>query len=216
MSRCLLLDVDGVLLRNKPLIEHVKHNAVRYVAKKLPDCPDPEETNKVLYLSHGHTARGLRSAFGIDASDFNDFVYDKNLMTHLMDVIGSNEFRLDAETVHSLTERGWPVTLFSNAPYQWVRPVALAINDQVSIRCPGPDTSVANFKPDPSFYKEFDSACDSYYYVDDSLKNLGAVRAFPNWRPIHFTERKDVRLWCPQVSSLPELALSLGTLSSRG
>ena len=212
MSRCLLLDVDGVLLRNKPLFEHVKHNAVRYVAKKLPDCPDPEETNRVLYLTHGHTARGLKSAFGIDSSDYNSFVYNKSLMTHLMDVIESNEFRLDAETVNSMTERGWPVTLFSNAPYQWVQPVALAINDQVRIRCPGPDTSVANFKPDPAFYKEFDSSCGSYYYVDDSLKNLGAVRSFPNWRPIHFAERKDTKLWCPQVSSLPELALSLGTL----
>jgi FMN phosphatase YigB (HAD superfamily) len=214
MSRCLLLDVDGVLLRNKPLFEHVKQNAVRYVAKKLPDCPDPEETNRVLYLTHGHTARGLKSAFGIDASDYNSFVYNKSLMTHLMDVIESNEFRLDAETVNSLTERGWPVTLFSNAPYQWVQPVALAINDQVRIRCPGPDTSVANFKPDPAFYKEFDASCNSYYYVDDSLKNLGAVRALPNWRPIHFTERKDPKLWCPQVSSLPDLALSLWTIKS--
>ena len=208
---CLLLDVDGVIIRDRKLFEHVKHNADRYVAKKLPECPDPEETNRVLYLSHGHTARGLKSAFGIDASDFNDFVYDKNLMAHLADVLDSDQFRLDAETIHSLTERGWPVTLFSNAPHQWVQPVARAINDQVKIRCPGPDMTSARFKPDLSFYREFDS-CESYYYVDDSLKNLGAIRPWPNWRPIYFTERKEKHLWCQQVSSLAELSLSLASL----
>jgi hypothetical protein len=209
---CLLLDVDGVILRDERLFRHLRHNAARYVAKKLPECDDPIETNKFLYLTHGHTAKGLKNAFGIDASDFNDFVYDKSLMTHLSNVIDSKNFRLDASTIHSITERGWPVTL--NAPYQWVQPVALAINDQVKIRCPGPDTSVAHFKPDPAFYKEFDS-CDSYYYVDDSLINLSTVRTWPNWRPFHFTDHKKAHLWCPQVSSLPELSLALPSLKRR-
>ena len=211
---CLLLDVDGVILRDERLFRHLRHNAARYVAKKLPECDDPIETNKFLYLTHGHTAKGLKNAFGIDASDFNDFVYDKSLMTHLSNVIDSKNFRLDASTIHSITERGWPVTLFSNAPYQWVQPVALSINDQVKIRCPGPDTSVAHFKPDPAFYKEFDS-CESYYYVDDSLINLSTVRTWPNWRPFHFTDHKKAHLWCPQVSSLPELSLALPSLKRR-
>jgi FMN phosphatase YigB (HAD superfamily) len=215
MAPCLLLDVDGVLVRDRLLFAHVKRNAARYVESKLPRCDDPVAVNRALYLAHGHTARGLKKAFGIDASDYNDFVYDESLMAHLADVLDTEQFRLDAATVNSLTERGWPVTLFSNAPYQWVQPVARAINDQVKIRCPGPDTSVANFKPDRAFYKEFDSACESYYYVDDSLKNLGAVRAMPNWRPIHFTEHKDARLWCPQVSSLPDLSSTLASLRQK-
>ena len=213
MGPCLLLDVDGVILRDRNLFAHVKHNATLYVKSKLPECEDPSETNKFLYLAHGHTARGLNKTFGIDASDFNDFVYDKSLMAHLADVLETQTFKNDAATIHSLTERGWPVTLFSNAPLQWVQPIALAINDKVKIRVPGPDLTRACFKPDPAFYKEFDS-CGSYYFVDDSLKNIGTVRTWPNWRPIHFTERKDRYSWCQQVSSLPELALSLATLST--
>jgi len=197
---CLLLDVDGVILRDEKLFRHLRHNAARYVAKKIPDCADPIETNNFLYLKHGHTAKGLKNVFGIDASDFNEFVYDKSLMTHLSTVIDSKKFRLDASTIHSITERGWPVTLFSNAPYQWVQPVALAINDQVKVRCPGPYA-----KPDPAFYKEFDSC----YYVDDSLMNLETVSAWPNWRTFYFTERKNSHMWCSQVSSLPELSLAL-------
>ena len=211
---CLLLDVDGVLVRDRLLSTHVKHNAARYVEKKLPDCKDPAAVNRILYLAHGHTARGLKNAFGIDASDYNEFVYDKSLLAHLSEVLEKDEFVRDAEIVHDLTQKGWEVTLFSNAPYEWVRPVSLAINDKIKIRCPGPDITKAHLKPDVNFYKEFDT-CKGYYYVDDSLKNLGTVRNWPNWRPILFSEtEKDQRLWCRQVGSIPELALTLGNLWS--
>ena len=207
---CLLLDVDGVVIRDRLLFAHVKHNATRYVEKKLPDCKDPAAVNRILYLAHGHTARGLKNAFGIDASDYNEFVYDKSLLAHLSEVLEKDEFVRDAEIVHDLTQKGWEVTLFSNAPYEWVRPVSLAINDKIKIRCPGPDITKAHLKPDVNFYKEFDT-CKGYYYVDDSLKNLGTVRNWPNWRPILFSEtEKDQRLWCRQVGSIPELALTLG------
>ena len=211
---CLLLDVDGVVIRDRLLFAHVKHNATRYVEKKLPDCKDPAAVNRILYLAHGHTARGLKNAFGIDASDYNEFVYDKSLLAHLSEVLEKDEFVRDAEIVHDLTQKGWEVTLFSNAPYEWVRPVSLAINDKIKIRCPGPDITKAHLKPDVNFYKEFDT-CKGYYYVDDSLKNLGTVRNWPNWRPILFSEtEKDQRLWCRQVGSIPELALTLGNLWS--
>jgi FMN phosphatase YigB (HAD superfamily) len=211
---CLLLDVDGVILRDSLLFAHVKHNASRYVEKKLPDCKHPASVNATLYLAHGHTARGLKNTFGIDASDYNEFVYDKSLMEHLYEVLEEEAFRRDAEVIHGLTQKGWEVTLFSNAPYEWVRPVSLAINDTIKIRCPGPDLTKAHLKPDPAFYKEFDD-CQGYYYVDDSLKNLGTVRNWPNWRPILFSESdKDPRLWCRHVRSIPELSLTLGNLWS--
>ena len=109
---CLLLDVDGVIVRDRLLFAHVKHNATRYVEKKLPDCKDPAAVNRTLYLAHGHTARGLQNSFGIDASDFNDFVYDKSLMAHLHEVLGKEEFVRDAASIHELTQKGWEVTLF--------------------------------------------------------------------------------------------------------
>jgi hypothetical protein len=212
MGPCLLLDVDGVLVRDRLLFTHVKHNASLYVEKKLPNCKEPAAVNRTLYMAHGHTARGLKNAFGIDASDYNEFVYDKSLMAHLKEVLEKETFMRDAEVINGLTQRGWEVTLFSNAPYEWVHPVSIAINDTIKIRCPGPDLTKSYLKPDVNFYKEFDT-CKGYYYVDDSLKNLGTVRNWPNWRPILFTEtEKDPRLWCRQVGSIPELAQILSGL----
>jgi FMN phosphatase YigB (HAD superfamily) len=206
----LLLDVDGVIVRDRLLMAHVKENATRYVEKKLPDCKNPRETNALLYLVHGHTAAGLRS-FGIDVSDYNDKVYDESLMNHLAFVLETPEFIQDAEIINEISTRGWNVTLFSNAPYKWLAPIALGINDQIGIKCPGPDMNFAYMKPDRRFYQDFD-ALSEYYYVDDNLKNLGAVRNLSNWRPIHFTDQAfKPRPWCPQTSSIPDLASFLGS-----
>ena len=202
---CLLLDVDGVIIRDQLLLAHVKHNAIRYVRDKLPKCEDPAAVNRSLFLAYGHTARGLQTGFGIDASDFNEKVYDKSLLVHLADVIDSREFQTDAERINDSILAGWPVTLFSNAPHCWVDPIARAIGDRVKVRCPGPDLSNAHLKPESGFYQEFDT-CTDYYYVDDSMKNLGAVRGMKNWYPIHFTEGNfDPHSWCPQISHLRNL-----------
>jgi hypothetical protein len=202
---CLLLDVDGVIVRDRLLLAHVKHNATRYLQKKLPDCKDPAAVNRSLYMAYGHTARGLTTGFGIDSSDYNEQVYDNSLMNHLVDVIERPEFKKDAEYISSLINKGFPVTLFSNAPYKWVNLVAMAISDEVKVRCPGPDPSKSHMKPEFAFYQEFDTCLD-YYFVDDSLKNLGVVRKLKNWHPIHFNEgNHDPRLSIPQISRLQDL-----------
>jgi len=204
---CLLLDVDGVIIRDQRLLGHVRHNAARYVKKKLPTCTDPVAINNIMYMGFGHTARGLSAVYQKDSSDFNEFVYDANLMKHLYWVLESDEFINDANTIHNLTCEGWEVTLFSNAPYQWVHPISLAINDKIKIRCPGPDLRKSYLKPEPQFYMEFDT-CESYNYVDDSLKNIGAVRNLPNWYPIYFGPHEN-NLWCPQIETLDDLANKL-------
>lgn len=207
MGGALLLDVDGVLIRNKPLLNHVKDNCVRYVASKMPECKNPEELNRVLYLAHGHTARGLTYTFGVQTNDFNEKVYDKQLMNHLYEVIYGTEFQHDAQEIFQLTREGWNVSLFTNAPYEWARPVAEAIGEPIGVVCPGRNLAHSPLKPEASAYTDFPKY-QKYIYVDDSLKNLGTARYLPNWTPVHFTEgAKDPRMWCPQVQSVWEIAL---------
>jgi len=214
--KSLLLDVDGVLLRDKQLLEHVQKNCIKYVRSKLPECKDPYATNKALYLAHGHTARGLQKVFKVDTSDFNKKVYDKTLLSHLGDVIDTAEFQYEAAQIYDLTNDGWNVKLFTNAPWVWASKVALAIGDTVSVTCPGnPDESP--LKPEPEAY-----AFPNHHlnvFVDDSLKNLGTARYLANWQCIHFNEGpKENNLWCPQIGSIWELGLlarSIDTLMER-
>ena len=191
------MDCDGVIVRDRLLMDHVKHNATRYVRYKMPECKDPADVNHIMSLVYGHTARGLEVGFELDASDYNAHVYDKSLMTHLADVLEGPEFQKDAEIINEIIKDGWDVTLFSNAPVEWLWPTALSISDLVKCKS-------VQYKPEFNAYSGFDDK--NVTFIDDSLKNLGAIRCRPNWHPIYFTEdANDKNLWCPQVSSITEL-----------
>ena len=212
MYKSLLLDIDGVIVRDRLLMEHVNDNCVRYVAAKLPNCKDARETNRVLYLGHGHTARGLAKAFQVDTSDFNEKVYDKRLMEHLTEVIYGTEFHQEAKEIHELSERGWKVTLFTNSPVEWAVPIGRAISDNVHVDCIGHDASKSFMKPEVGRYTQFASHM-THIYVDDSLKNLGTARWLPNWHSVYFNEGpEEDRFWCPQVSSMWELMLYVNSV----
>lgn len=207
----LLLDIDGVLVRDKLLLEHLKENCVRYVSTKLPECKTPKETNTLLYLAHGHTARGLQRVFNANVTDFNQKVYDTPLMNHLADVLVSKEFQKDAEDIHNLTTEGWNVKLFTNSPWIWASKVALAIGDNVAVTCPG-NPNDSPLKPEPEAYMFADDTLN--IFVDDSLKNLGTARYLSNWKCVYFNEGpSENNLWCPQIGSIWELCLVAGSCS---
>ena len=202
--KSVLWDVDGVLVRDKLLLEHVKDNCVRYVAAKLPEAKSPRDVNKLLYTKYGHTARGLQKAFQIDASDFNEKVYDKRLMDHLAEVIYGTEFQLEAKEIHNLSKHGWKVTLFTNSPIEWAGRVARAISDEVFVVCGETDGPL---KPEAAMYTQFPKHL-THIFVDDSLKNLKTAKHLPNWHPVLFNQGPKMhRLWCPQVSSIWETCL---------
>ena len=209
--KSLILDVDGVLVRDKLLMNHVNENCVKYIRSKMPECKDPRDVNRILYMSSGHTARGLQNGFGIDVSDFNEKVYDKQLIDHLSEVLSTFEFQQEAKYIHEWSKNGWKVTLFTNAPTIWAGTVARAISDEVYIRS-GPDDVMAGpLKPEAAAYANF-SKTYTNIFVDDSLKNLATMRWAPNWHAVHFSqEPSEPRAWCPTVGSLWELGLYLGT-----
>ena len=170
----LLLDVDGVIIRNKPLLGHVKNNIMRYVDYKVK-TNNPAHLSENLFKKYGHTAKGLEKEFGIDTCDFNDFVYDIHTIDHLHEFLKTDEFKRDAEIIKSF---GTSVSLFSNSPLSWSIPVRNAIR-------PCMHTAVYT-KPDIknySMWKEIEAII-----VDDNLDNLLPALHFKNLTPIHFSE----------------------------
>lgn len=205
--KSLVLDIDGVLVRDRRLLAHVRHNCVRYVAKKLPDCKDPAYTNKILYATAGHTARGLRNSFGIDTSDFNKEVYDRPVRDRLWEVLSGTQFQEEAKELHELMKNGWRVTLFTNSPIEWAGQVAHAISDEVYVVCPGNDVTESPLKPEATAYTNF-AKNHTHIFVDDSPTNLVTARWLPNWHPVHFNPGKMEPMdWCSTVGSIWELCL---------
>jgi len=206
--KSLILDVDGVLVRDRLLMEHVKSNVVKYVSAKLPDARRPDKVNQVLYMKYGHTASGLKHSFGFDVSDFNEKVYDKSLIDHLWSVLSSKTFQEDAEVIHDITKNGWDVTLFSNSPLVWTLPVRSAISDKVKLSL---DSQF--YKPDIRAYMSFDDR-KTHLFVDDKEMNLRSVKYIKNWVPVLYTENKGREYL--SVSSIWELALLTNTISQYG
>jgi FMN phosphatase YigB (HAD superfamily) len=208
--KSLVLDVDGVLIRDKHLLEHVKYNCIQYVAKKLPECKDPARVNRALVKSMGHTARGLQRHHRIDVKDFNREVYNVPLRSHLWEVLSSTEFQEEAKEIHNLTKRGWRITLFSNSPIEWTGQVAHAISDEVFVVCPGSNVVESPLKPELSAYTYF-APHHTHIFVDDTLKNLETARWLPNWHPVLFSDSEKSE-WCPTIGSLWELGIFTNTV----
>lgn len=184
--KTLLLDIDGVLIRSKDIMRHMRSNCARYVHTKLPNCRNPAKTSDLLYLKYGHTARGLTKGFHVDTSDFNEKVFDRELISHLWEILGTRRHQLEAREIHELHRRGWNVTLFTNAPIRWATPVARSIGEFVGIKCPGDNLNEAFLKPEAGAYTEF-SGNGRYVFVDDTAKNLKPVVYRPDWKPILFS-----------------------------
>ena len=211
--KSLVLDIDGVLLRDRNLIDHVRHNCERYVKAKLPDCKEPVRVNRLLYKTCGHTARGLQTLFGVDTSDFNKCVYDVPLRTRLWETLSSTEFQQEAAEIHKFTQNGWRITLFTNSPIEWAGQVASAIGPDVFLVCPGNDVTQCALKPEAAAYRTFDkNPHHTHIFVDDSITNLLTARWLQNWKPVYFNEHKHEPGslkpdWCATIGSIWELGL---------
>ena len=194
--KTLLLDVDGVIVRDRGLLDHVKHNAIQYVSKKLP-MSNARSMNTILYKAYGHTAIGLNEVYGIDVSDYNDNVYDSRLINHLCDFINkSEEFKQDSETIREILSMGHGVELFSNAPLTWTEPIKRSIDERIK--------NGVYTKPELKTYVKFNPYKD-YVFVDDKMCNLTTSLFLKNWTPIHFSEYAE-NTFIPTINSLSSIS----------
>ena len=207
MNKSLVIDVDGVLIRDPLLLAHVKSNVTDYVRSKVPKCQNPERLNAMLYKKYGHTALGLERVFKSDISDFNRKVYDRKLHDHLWSVLSGTEFQEEAVILHEISRSGWDVTLFTDAPIQWVASVKNAISDRLYFY-----KNETYFKTDPRVYNYF-SKKRRHLYVDDSIKNLATAWPLDNWTPVHFNNGVPRSKEFPTVGSIWEVGLMCNSLT---
>lgn len=192
----LILDVDGVVIRDPLLMAHMEYNVTEFVRKKLPQSKQPHKAAKVLYKKYGHTGLGL----GVSLKEFEDSVFDNPLISHLHSVLDSDVFQNDLMYLRPLCKQ-YDVRLFSNSPLIWTLPIASEFRAPVKIH-----KNHDFVKPDPRAYTMFPKTIPKYF-VDDSLLNLRTARGFPLWKCIHFSDKVGTEF--PTVQSMLELALRL-------
>ena len=206
-SKALLLDVDGVILNQPRVLHKLGHKAVQFVQQHIPgkrNILQAAEINTLLYSNFGHTHRGLREVYGKKAPDvatFNQFVYDKDLLSYLMIHDNDEILKTRGEQIKHLVEHAIslniPCYLFSNAPDVWCNTILDMLS--ISTLIPSHQRLTSShpvfqdnlLKPDASLYKNVATFVEQTHrenlqlvFVDDSLTNLIPILNSPGWKPV--------------------------------
>lgn len=204
MKKVLLLDFDGVVLKNKLADAAVAKRAGVYTWKactKIPRSPNEigiKHANELcygVYKGYGHTVTGLK-AVGIDCNlaEYNHLVYStidyaklRQVNNNLDDLRSLLKYCKDE---HILTY------IFSNAPEQWIQGMLKndadlleALNDVRGVI--GVNKNDETFlKPKKEVYDAIDARLngDKIYFVDDNMVNFTHSLKRPNWINIYCSD----------------------------
>jgi hypothetical protein len=200
----ILLGANGVTVRDKLLLAHVKNNMEEYVRQRAPDVKDPRAFTASLARHWGNVKLGLRDMYPLeDFSDFDKKVYDRSLLNHLSSHLKSDEFYHDTKrpVQEFVNNDEHVITLISNAPLAWTAPIAWAIDPRCDVYIP---SKTGIHLPDPRVYEEItDGVHGPHIIVDDQLINLLPTVHNRDFIAYHFTNQFTGIF--PTIQSLHEL-----------
>lgn len=179
----LLLDFDGVVIRNERIAAIVKNKSESFIAKKYNLTKSQSaRVNRVFYKTHGHTAIGVDpNNYKQHVLEYNDYVFSDMEYSLLREYITPTDVR-SLRNVVSLKRK---YALFTNAPISWCENMcALAHVDLYDFidpsRCFASDEGL--IKPKKEIYDRVEESLENHiYFIDDSAINLEAVRDRDRW-----------------------------------
>jgi FMN phosphatase YigB (HAD superfamily) len=196
--KVLLLDVDGVILHHKHVLNKVSNNIVQYCAKEL-NIPfkDALHINQLLYTEYGHSYRGLRKVFHYHKPihHYNTMIYNRHV---IHDVLETNQdthqytqYMHMQKIILKCLHEDVPVYLFTNAPLLWCKTVLSAsgldkfIPDENILSC---DHHVMLSETVGRYIECKERLNDPVFiFVEDSFKNLIPIIRDASWLPIYLS-----------------------------
>lgn len=199
MSRVLLLDFDGVFIRNRKISSYVGTQCTRLLAhKKNLNMKQARKINSHLYPLYGHTSFILSKEYGIDCSikDFNDIVYHEYInYKHIHNMITVNDVEYADQLVSKIVSKHDNVFIFTNAVDTWCMEVLRMLHIQDCI----PRSHILSsdllpvLKPDHKAYDKVDRMLEIFQpnakqriFVDDQLANIDPIINKTNWTGIYY------------------------------
>ncbi len=189
----ILLDFDGVVLRNERICSVINDRSIQYVAKKKNmRYNDAKTYNSRMYKSRGHTALSFDNSMTYhdevceyNLNVFHNLDFNQDIRPHINehDVSHINELLLSFEG-------GKKPGLFTNTPLLWVHETLGMLGfdiDEVF------DTDLlftsdkGLVKPKLDAYEYINRCCEDEHivFIDDSEKNINACEKYDNWIGLH-------------------------------
>ena len=201
MGKVLLLDFDGVMLRNPKFTRYQTYHSACYVQRVTGMSLQTSETlNKLCYPRFGHTVTMINELFNKKKTltDYNDFVFDKEKMRCLekeVDVKTRSHFASFLKLAKKCNDGGIETAIFSNADARWIECCVSIAGDARDARTLMSDiitpATIDQLKPQKIAYdiveRRFPSH-DEFWFVDDCKQNLVEPSSRDNWIPYHYTD----------------------------
>lgn len=203
MKKVLLLDFDGVVLRNKVADVQVVKRAGIFTWKACNKIPRSSNIISVkhanelcynLYKGYGHTLTGLK-AVGVKSTlaDYNHIVYSTIDYPKVRD--SNNDFNDIRQLLQYCAEQQILIYTFSNAPELWINSILKTEPDILqSIMDIRGVLGIKDFddlflKPRKEVYDAIDERFNAgkIYFVDDNMVNFQNSMCRPNWTNILFS-----------------------------
>lgn len=183
----LLLDFDGVVIRNHGAYKEVTKRCVNLVHKTIPNITKDQASfiNKEIYTKYGHTVYGLQDmGYNITMQMFNDIIYHdfdydkwfgKLKDTNKDDVIAFEKLYdfCKMKEIH--------ICMFSNAPDSWCNNILNNIDTEYN-NIPSTKMFTNTLKPNIRVYDIIDKYIDDdICFVDDKYSNLHPIITRSKW-----------------------------------
>jgi FMN phosphatase YigB (HAD superfamily) len=194
MKANLLLDFDGVMLKNSNLTMYQFKRSVKFVQKHtylpLSVC---EEMNNTYYPKYGHTVMMLNQLFqkNVSLEQYNQFVFGKNNLKKLNKLVDKDTFNhfIKFEKITNYCKKnGIDWNIFTNAHINWITNFCEFIDfdgfNETKVIWP---SDITLLKPNSKAYEnaekfiDFDPAKDIIFFVDDSSVNVESAKT-RNWK----------------------------------
>jgi FMN phosphatase YigB (HAD superfamily) len=195
----LLVDFDGVVLRNPRCMRYQSDQSAKFVQKVTGmSLKSSEALNHQCYPRYGHTVTMLNKLFNniTTLEEYNDFVFEPRKISEVLDseldLQTRKHFRSFEPLFDRCTRAQINTAIFTNASLSWVEYCSNKISPTLlkSIQVVYPRTT-KEMKPDPRAYDNVELLFpdkEEYWFVDDSKANLIEPSKRDNWIPFYYTQ----------------------------
>lgn len=193
----LLLDFDGVIIKNKKILQYQYQRSAKFVQKHLHvPITTADDINRKYYPKYGHTVIMLKDHFNIPVTleEYNEFVFPKTQIYRLDSLVDKQTFEHGNDFIKHFKSMDYHTSIFTNAHINWVTTFADIFDLPIAEHNVIWPQSLELLKPMPKAYDnvshQFKEA-DRIIFVDDSPKNIAYPSTLHNWDTYHFKQEDD-------------------------
>lgn len=193
---CILLDFDGVVLKNRHIDAYITKKSIEYVSiSRKISLDNAMKLNARLYPKLGHTSLINSDINSVSKSikDYNNYVFDDLDYSKIDTMLNDHNKNYIHKIFEIKNEGSIPLGIFTNAPLSWCESILMLCDIDINNEF---DENYI-FTSDLSFVKPLQISYDtvetyidnkSIYFIDDKKTNIEPIKDKDIWHGIHLDE----------------------------